>query len=249
MGFAHRERLALIFGQVMSKEPISQRPNDEPVATPATGLGRFAAGEDPVKRGQILDGAKRVFMKMGYDAASMNDVTREAGVSKGTIYVYFQSKEELFAALIDRAKGLFTDTVREKLATSADAEDGLRRFGLAFSHKVFNSDMIPSMRILLGVIDRMPLLCQRYLEDTPSNARGVLKSFLDQHVENGTLDIADTSLAARQFIELTGGIFLRGRLFNELSEHIPQAEIERVVESGLRVFLSAYLRKPAETIA
>ena len=33
----------------------------------------------------------------------MNDVTREAGVSKGTIYVYFQSKEELFAALIERA--------------------------------------------------------------------------------------------------------------------------------------------------
>ena len=49
------------------------------------GVGRFAAGADPVKRGQILDGAKRVFMKLGYDAASMNDVTREAGVSNDAL--------------------------------------------------------------------------------------------------------------------------------------------------------------------
>ena len=76
------------------------------------GVGRFAAGADPVKRGQILDGAKRVFMKLGYDAASMNDVTREAGVSKGTIYVYFQSKEDLFGALVEREKSAFDAAIR-----------------------------------------------------------------------------------------------------------------------------------------
>ena len=49
---------------------------------------RIAAGQDPAKRKQILDGARRVFSQMGFDAASMNDITREAGVSKGTIYVW-----------------------------------------------------------------------------------------------------------------------------------------------------------------
>ncbi|TPP06562.1 TetR/AcrR family transcriptional regulator [Rhizobium glycinendophyticum] len=228
----------------MPKKITSEQktPDDAP-SSAAVALGRFPAGEDPIKRGQILDGAKRVFMKMGYDAASMNDVTREAGVSKGTIYVYFQSKEELFAALIDRAKGQFTDTVRETLAQSVSAEDGLRRFGQAFANRIFNSEMIASMRILLGVIDRMPLLCQRYLADSPSNARGVLKSFLDRHVADGTLEIADTSLAAKQFIELTGGIFLKGRLFNEIPEEITPEEIHRVIESGLKVFLAAYACK------
>jgi AcrR family transcriptional regulator len=228
----------------MPKEITSeQKTHDDAPSSATAALGRFPAGEDPIKRGQILDGAKRVFMKMGYDAASMNDVTREAGVSKGTIYVYFQSKEELFAALIDRAKGQFTDTVRETLANSVDAEDGLRRFSLAFSGRIFNSEMIASMRILLGVIDRMPLLCQRYLANAPSNARGVLENFLDRHVERGELDIEDTALAARQYIELTGGIFLRGRLFNEIPETLPQEEIHRVIESGLKVFLAAYGRK------
>ena len=48
-----------------------------------------------------------MFMKMGFDAASMNDVTREAGVSKGTIYVYFPNKEDLFSAMIEKRAGRF----------------------------------------------------------------------------------------------------------------------------------------------
>ncbi len=62
--------------------------------------GKVAAGQDPAKRAQILDGAREVFARLGFDAASMNDITREAGVSKSTIYVYFASKEDLFEALV-----------------------------------------------------------------------------------------------------------------------------------------------------
>ncbi|HVG49092.1 MAG TPA: helix-turn-helix domain-containing protein, partial [Rubellimicrobium sp.] len=53
---------------------------------------RHGAGEDPRKRDQILEGARQVFMEQGYDAASMNDICRAAGVSKGTLYVYFANK-------------------------------------------------------------------------------------------------------------------------------------------------------------
>ncbi len=62
---------------------------------------RLPAGQDPAKRRQILEGAQNVFLRMGYDAATMNDITREAGVSKGTIYVYFNNKDELFVELCD----------------------------------------------------------------------------------------------------------------------------------------------------
>lgn len=204
---------------------------------------RFAAGADPVKRGQILDGAKRVFMKMGYDAASMNDVTREAGVSKGTIYVYFQSKEELFAALIERAKGLFAESIRELLAQSPEPVEGLRRFGHAFARQIFDSEMIPAMRILLGVIDRMPSLCQRFFAGSPTNARTVLKAYLDKHVEAGFFYIEDTELAASQYIELTVGSFFKGKLFNDIRERPSDEEVSRVIESGLAIFLAGYKRR------
>ena len=61
--------------------------------------GRPAAGTDPQKRRQILDGAGRIFSTLGYDAASMSDVAHEAQVSKATLYVYFQDKEHLFTAI------------------------------------------------------------------------------------------------------------------------------------------------------
>lgn len=224
----------------MTKPTAKPTETQEQPTVAAPGLSRFAAGEDPIKRGQILDGAKRVFMKMGYDAASMNDVTREAGVSKGTIYVYFQSKEELFAALIEREKGLFAERMRELLERSASTEDGLRSFGLAFAHQVIETDMIPAMRVVLGVIDRMPSLCQRFFAGAPTNAKSVLRAFLEKQVAAGQLSIDDCELAARQFIDLTIGSFFRERLFNQLPPNLSQAEVKRVIESGLRIFLKSY---------
>ena len=58
-------------------------------------------GSEAAKRRQIIDGARRVFLAQGFDAASMGEIAREAGVSKGTLYVYFKSKEELFEAIVE----------------------------------------------------------------------------------------------------------------------------------------------------
>ena len=55
---------------------------------------------DSAKRQQILDGARRCFLALGFDAASMNDIVKAAGVSKGTVYAYFPSKEKLFEAMV-----------------------------------------------------------------------------------------------------------------------------------------------------
>ena len=52
------------------------------------------------KRRQVMDGARTAFLSAGFDGASMNDIARAAGVSKGTLYAYFDSKEQLFEALI-----------------------------------------------------------------------------------------------------------------------------------------------------
>src|SRR3954468_3961309 len=59
---------------------------------------------DTAKRRQILDGARRVFLAQGFEGASMNDIARAAGVSKGTLYVYFENKERLFAAIVEEER-------------------------------------------------------------------------------------------------------------------------------------------------
>src|SRR3974390_1136510 len=57
--------------------------------------------EDNSKRRQILDGARKVFMDLGFDGASMGEIARAAGVSKGTLYVYFTDKCALFEAMVE----------------------------------------------------------------------------------------------------------------------------------------------------
>ena len=62
---------------------------------------QIAADEDSSKRRQILDGARKVFMDLGFDGASMGEIARSAGVSKGTLYVYFADKNRLFEAIVE----------------------------------------------------------------------------------------------------------------------------------------------------
>ncbi|KKX30563.1 TetR/AcrR family transcriptional regulator [Rhizobium sp. LC145] len=208
--------------------------------------GRFAAGEDPAKREQIIDGAKRIFMKLGFDAASMNDITREAGVSKGTIYVYFQNKEDLFAAMVERERQRITSAMQDVLQGSEEVEDGLFRFGMGFAAHTTSPGVIRAMRTMTGVVDRMPGLCQQFFS-SPANIRTVLQAFIERHVMLGTLKVEDTDLAARQFIELSSGMFFKFRLFGELNDVPPKEELERVVRSAVKVFMAAYgtVEKPA----
>src|SRR5580692_4591619 len=62
---------------------------------------QLAGDEDSSKRRQILDGAGKVFMDLGFDGASMGEIARAAGVSKGTLYVYFADKSRLFEAIVE----------------------------------------------------------------------------------------------------------------------------------------------------
>src|SRR5882757_5500535 len=84
--------------------------------------------EDSSKRRQILGGARKVFMDLGFDGASMGEIARAAGVSKGTLYVYFTDKCRLFEAIVE-------EEVHERrqltfyFDPACDIKTTLRRFG------------------------------------------------------------------------------------------------------------------------
>lgn len=205
--------------------------------------GRFAAGEDPAKREQILDGAKRVFMTVGFDAASMNDITREAGVSKGTIYVYFNGKDDLFAAIMERERGNLARSMQDVLIGQADAKQGLHRFGCAFAARISRDETISAMRTMIGVVPRMPKLSQRFFTADSFNVRTVLEDFIRRQVSEGALVVDDVSMAARQFIDLATATFLKLRLFGDMNDAPDEKEIDRVVSAAVSVFLAAYGKK------
>src|SRR5581483_8081518 len=74
------------------------------------------------KQDSILDAARAVFSRDGYAASSVEDVAAEAGIAKGTVYLYFKSKEELYLAALLRELRAFAAEYRAQM----DRADGLR---------------------------------------------------------------------------------------------------------------------------
>ncbi|MCX8996887.1 TetR/AcrR family transcriptional regulator [Rhizobiaceae bacterium BDR2-2] len=211
---------------------------------PAHG-SRFAAGEDPVKREKILDGARTVFMAQGFDAASMNDIVREAGVSKGTIYVYFENKEQLFGALIARERDRFATEMRKAVARYDHVEEALDHYGRALTAHMCGKGTICAMRNVIAVAGRMPGLTRGFFRSAPATIRTVLKEMIDREVKNGRLVAEDTDLAARQFIDLATGTFLKFRLFGEMPEPPTPEEIAYTTGEAVKTFMARYGTGPA----
>ena len=205
--------------------------------------GRRAAGQDPAKRAQILDGAKRCFLSLGFEAASMNDITSEAGVSKGTLYVYFEDKADLFAALIDREKSAVMSAAQHQLEAGGSIPDALHRFGTYVTTRLTSEEVIRAQRMVLGVAERMPEIAARFFTGDSFSAHHLLQAWLGAQVATGELVIADTDLAARQFLELSMASIYKRRLFGNLPKPVPAAEIDRVVASAVAIFMLAYGRK------
>src|SRR3979411_1598701 len=89
------------------------------------------ADEDSSKRRQILDGARKFFLDLGFDGASMGEIARAAGVSKGTLYVYFTDKNRLFEAIVEE-EVLDQQKVAFNLDPGRDVATTLREFGQAY---------------------------------------------------------------------------------------------------------------------
>ncbi len=203
------------------------------------------AGADPDKRRQILDGAHEVFIARGFDAASMSDIAAAANVSKGTLYVYFEDKEHLFLALIEREREIQKRAAFEALQEDPDTAHALATFGQRLVRLLSSDFAVRAHRIVIGVAERMPDLGREFYENGPLQGTRRLASFLERKVAEGELEIEDTMLAASQFLDLSQSSLLRPRLFNAVAEPPSEAEIERVVAAAVELFMRRYARQGA----
>jgi AcrR family transcriptional regulator len=201
--------------------------------------GARTPGPESEKRRQILEGARRVFLASGFDGASMGEIARTAGVSKGTLYVYFDSKEALFEALtIEEKKGL-AEVLFQLDADDPDVRSVLRRLGLSFLGMMVRPDHVSSIRMVIGAADKFPRFGQLFYEAGPCQGAARLKAYFDAQVAAGRLRKADTGLAAQHFLDLCQSGLLRKLLFAVEKAPAP-GEIERNVEAAVRVFYAAY---------
>jgi AcrR family transcriptional regulator len=204
---------------------------------------RVAADDDSSKRRQILDGASKVFMDLGFDGASMGEIARAAGVSKGTLYVYFADKNRLFEAIVEREafeqRKLDFDFDPER-----DAASTLREFGQAYIELLCRPRGGSAIRTVMAIAERMPDVGRRFYEQVLKNTIDRLATYLKARVAAGDLVIDDCQLAAAQFMLMCQASLFLPFVF----QAAPPPSTERmaqVVESARRMFLAAYRAKPA----
>ena len=170
------------------------------------------------KRRQILDGAMRVFLDKGFDAASMSEIARAAGVSKGTLYVYFEDKQSLFDAIVQERCHIHAERVFEFDHTDHAVEEVLTRLGIDFATVMCRPENFSGVRAVIAIAERMPELGRKFYETGPLLAINKLAAYLDAQVAAGVLVIEDTEVAAAQFIDAVLATLFKPMLFNyELS--------------------------------
>jgi AcrR family transcriptional regulator len=204
-----------------------------------------AFDEENAKRRQIIEGARAVFLAQGFDAASMNDIARAAGVSKGTLYVYFKHKEQLFEAIVEQECEAQAEGIFDLDPSDHDVETVLTRLGLAYIRFLCRPEKASAIRIVIAIADRMPELGRKFYEKGPARGIAQLAAYIAAQVEAGVLVVEDCEIAAAPLMEACQAMIFKSMVFNFEREPNPQ-QIERVVRIAIAAFLAAY-RKPART--
>lgn len=195
--------------------------------------------QDSFKRRQIMDGARAAFLDQGFDATSMGGIARRAGVSKGTLYVYFDSKEELFVAIFDEERRAQAEQVFELDPNDHDVEAVLFRLGKAFTKYLCQPERISSLRTVISISARMPELGRRFYEAGPATGIARLTAYLESQVEANILAIEDCEVASAQFLDACLSTLFKPMMFYAAPPP-SDARIDHVTGVAVRTFMATY---------
>ena len=198
-----------------------------------------ATEDDSAKRRQIVEGARQVFLARGFDAASMADIAKASGVSKGTLYVYFKDKDELFGAIVRGECAAQAEGVFDFDHNDHDVAAVLTKHGKAFVNSFADTARMSSRRAVIAVSERMPDIGRKVYESGPAHGTARVTAYLKSQVEAGVLAIDDCEVAAAQFIECCHATMFKPILFNFGPPPTPK-RIDHVVGMAVRMFMAAY---------
>lgn len=188
------------------------------------------------KREAILKAASKIFLEMGFGAASMDAIAGEAKVSKQTVYNHFGSKEELFAAMVRDSCDSITLAFSEA-AKGNNPDATLRTIARHFMNVVFSEEKLAMHRILMAEVPRFPELGRIYYQSGPAIIRQFLADYFKEQNKRGTLKVDNPQYTAEQFI----GMVMCCRLRSELGvEPVPTSEVrEQYINNAVALIMRA----------
>jgi AcrR family transcriptional regulator len=194
---------------------------------------------------QILEAATEVFAEKGLVAARLEDIARRAGVSKGTIYLYFPNKEELFREMVRQLVIANIERAERALVEDATtATDQLHRY--IRSHWAFQRSQLfqALLKFLHGELQQHPDLAEFYAREVVMRALRLLAGIIRRGVATGEFRPVDADVAARMFAALSAShaVWCAKR---DIFPQVCDKTDDQIVSELIEFYLNAIQARPA----
>lgn len=165
------------------------------IPCPLKNKPRWARRKD-ARPQELLASALDLFVERGYAATRLDDVAAQAGVSKGTLYLYFANKEELFKAVVREnvlpVIGKAEETVSHYEGTSADL---FREIMMGWWERIGNTKLSGITKLMMAESGNFPEVAKFYHEEVISRANAMIIGMLERGIARGEFRKIDTAQA------------------------------------------------------
>jgi TetR/AcrR family transcriptional regulator, mexJK operon transcriptional repressor len=202
-----------------------------------------SAGRRPEKTEAILEAAGQLFREHGYGAVSMDQIAREAGVSKATVYAHFSSKDRLFAAMVHNACRVYAEGLMPAVTEMENVREALTHICREIERFLLSPKTLGIYRVIIAEGPRFPELVQAFVESGPLPFRKMLAEFFEANNRRGTLNVPNPRLAAHQLIWLVRGPLYLQRVLDlgDLTKDEPT--VDEVVTGAVDMIMKGYAPK------
>ncbi len=189
------------------------------------------------RRRSILEGAASVFMDQGFGGASMDAIASASGVSKMTLYRYYDSKEALFEGLIESRCDQILAADSTEPIFSLPPESALPAIARRFLATVHSPETVGLLRVVIGEAKRFPALGRLFYDAGPRKNIDALKIYFEKFRDHPSLRVDDPQNAAEAFFSIARGYtqlrLLLGARSTPTADEI-EVEVRRTVAPFLR---------------
>ena len=185
---------------------------------------------------EVIEAACRIFARLGYAATNVEDIAKEAGMAKGTIYLYFKSKEEVFAAVLARDLEVLTNKTIEGMSTKTTFADQLKVYlELRLAYIEHNQDFLKVYFSEFGRCGSRPPLISELMDKLFWRSFEFMRQCLEQAIARKEIRPVPVESAAFAIFDLSRGFaerHLRGWAHLSLEEDL--AFTHSLILSGLQ---------------
>ena len=188
------------------------------------------------KREAILAAALDVFAENGFAEARLDEVARRAGVAKGTLYLYAESKEALFESLLRAWVAQPIDALKDRLMVEdASLEAQLRILMAFFQREVMGTRRRDIIRLILTEGMRFPAIAEAHYREVVCRGLGVLRQIVERAVERGEL----RSDALARFPQLVVAPALLALVWKTLFDRFEPLDAEAMLDTHVSLLMRA----------